>query len=180
MKQLLIIAIAIAVPVRAQLTLDAVTEEQRGALQAYGACLYGLARETDDGVIAPLALARKVAPQCRFQLGTAASIFSRGKPRAERDALYAKWLAREDEQGVRTVMTMRADRRASKADPASPRQGVPPPRKPAGAKPVATKPPAPKAKAAAMPATGPDGKPISAWRRAYIARHGHQPPAPRP
>jgi hypothetical protein len=49
------------------------------------------------------------------------------------------------------------------------------------AKPVAP-PPAPrprlKAAAAPIPALGPDGKPISAWRRAYILKHGHQPPAP--
>ena len=41
----------------------------------------------------------------------------------------------------------------------------------------------------ALPNPGPDvtvpklqaapaGKPMSAWRRAYIAKHGHQPPAP--
>jgi hypothetical protein len=52
----------------------------------------------------------------------------------------------------------------------------------------ATKPkPKPKwvAKAAATPAApvvalGGGGQPMSAWRRAYIAKHGHQPPVPAP
>jgi hypothetical protein len=178
MKRLLIIALAIAAPAHAQLGVVPRTEEERGSLQAYSACLYGFAREMDDGRIAPMALARKIAPKCRFQLRIAAGILSRGKPRAARDTLYRTWLAIEEQRGVETVLTMRRDRRAMSSDPADPRQGKPAPPKPAAAKPVATTPPASKAKPAPIPTTGPDGKPISAWRRAYIAKHGHQPPVP--
>ncbi len=177
LKRLLIIALAIAAPAHAQFTVEPRTEEERGALQAYSACLYGFARERDDGA-PPLLLSRKIAPQCRFQLGIAASILSRGKPRAQRDTLYRRWLALEDQQGVNAVMTMRRDRRATMGAPASPPQAKPLPPKLGPAPRPTMQFAAPKAGASTIPATGPDGKPMSAWRRAYIAKHGQQPPVP--
>jgi hypothetical protein len=180
MKQLLLVALAIATPAVSQ-PAGPPTGEQRNALQTYFTCLYQAAHERDDGVVDPAVLARKIAPGCRSQLGEAASVFSAGKPQAERDELYKKWLALENRQVIKVVVTQRQDRLIAgisatatpATKPATPAQPEKPQRtatKPAVATPK-------KAKAKPVPATtAANAKPMSEWRRAYIAKHGHAPP----
>jgi hypothetical protein len=175
MKRFLFFALALAAPAQAQDAGGAVSFEQATALRTYFACIYQQVTAIDDGVSDPASLAPKVAPTCRYLLGAAATIFANGN-QTEREGWYKKWLALEDYQVARTVWAVRLDRRAS--DEARATASAAPAPAPApmefaaattGTKRAAAR-PAPVATAIA------DDKPMSEWRRAYIANHGHEPP----
>jgi hypothetical protein len=179
MKHLLFIALALAAPAYAQDSDDdTVSPEQATALQTYFACIYQEVAANDDGVSDPASLTPKVAPTCRYLLGTAATIFANGDP-VQRDIWYKKWLALEETQVARTVWALRVDRRASgeSANPvtaATAPEPHPAPVQMASAGTNATK--AAAARPRAVTATATDDKPMSEWRRTYIAKHGHEPP----
>jgi hypothetical protein len=167
MKRLPFIALLLATPAYGQARLD-LTAEQGLALQSYYSCLYQQAGKADDGAAEVEALALEIAPNCRYLLGTAATVFSQGKSRAERDDLYKKWLGLEERQVIKMIWAVRRDRLAAGNTAAA--QEAAPVQMAAAATPPARSP------AAASTAVAADDKPMSEWRRAYIARHGHEPP----
>jgi hypothetical protein len=176
MKRLLPIALAVAAPAHAQ--GFGVTPEQYTALQSYFACILQQVSELDDGTVEVESLTPKVAPACRYLLTTAARVFA-PKDQAERDALYNKWLALEPMQVSKTVWAVRLERRAEREAATSvtasaAAEPVPAPMKLAVTESLAPRPAASKPKPAA--ATASAAKPMSEWRRAYIAKHGHEPP----
>ena len=166
MKRTLFIALALATPAIGQAPDVPLTIEEHDALQAYLACLYNQTRDADDGVMDAKTLIHSVAPKCRSLLGAAADVFTRGQSKADRETLYSGWLTLEDEQGQRTVVAERQDRQNSAATSTSVVTDPPP-----SPKRIALK-ATPKRAIAATPA----GEPMSAWRRAYIAKHHHEPP----
>jgi hypothetical protein len=87
----------------------------------------------------------------------------------------------EELQATRTVWAQREDRAngITRVADTSAAQPVPAPSAMqfAAATPPVAKPAASRQRSAATAAA--DGKPMSEWRRAYIARHGREPPAPR-
>jgi hypothetical protein len=154
MKRLLFIALALAAPARARDADNTIAPEQVTALQTYFTCIYQQVADLDDGTSDPASLTPKIAPICRYLLGAAATIFANRDP-IQRDGWYKKWLALEETQVAKTVWAVRVDRRAAGGTRAAQTASVAP-------EPVAT--------------TSADGKPMSEWRRAYIAKHGHEPP----
>jgi len=179
MKRLLFIALAVAAPAWAQDAPGTVTLAQSNAIQTYFACVYQQVAAVDDGASDMAAITAKVAPTCRYLLGTAATIFANGD-QAKHDALYKKWLGLEEFQVTKTVWTVRMERHAA-GESASPvaasalPEPAPAPVRLATA--AAARPSAAKPKPAATASS--DDKPMSEWRRAYIAKHGHEPPAAR-
>jgi hypothetical protein len=179
MKRLLLLALAIAAPAYAQDSIDELNAEQRNALQTYFTCLYRQAAATDDGLVDAASLARSFAPNCRPLLDGAVTVFSQGKSSAERNELNKKWLGLEEVQATRTVWALRQDRAhgiTRTADTTTLPDPAPAPVQLADANTTARKPAATKPKPAATAAA--DGKPMSEWRRAYIAKHGREPPVP--
>ncbi len=178
MKRLLLIALAVAAPAYAQESNGSLRPEEYNALQIYFACIYQQVSENDDGAIEPDSLTPKVAPSCRYLLGTAATIFSQGK-KAAREALYNKWLGLEETQVAKTLWAVRQDRLASGGSAAPVTASASPEPATAPIQIAATETPAPRS-AASRPkpaaATSADARPMSEWRRAYIAKHGHEPP----
>jgi hypothetical protein len=174
MKRFLPIALAIAAPAHAQ--SSGASPEQMVALQSYFGCIYQQVAAVDDGVAEAESLTPKVAPSCRYLLTTAARIFA-PNDQAERDSLYNKWLALEQMQVTKTVWAVRLERRAER-EAATPVTASALPA-PAPVQLAATETPAPRPAAAKpKPATtiAADARPMSEWRRAYIAKHGHEPP----
>jgi hypothetical protein len=178
MKRLLSIALAVATPAYAQESGGSLRPEEYNALQIYFACIYQQVSDNDDGAADPQSLTPKVAPTCRYLLGTAATIFSHGD-KAQREALYNKWLGLEEGQVAKTLWTVRQERLVS-GEPTAPvtASAAPEPQTApvqfAEADMPAPRSAAPRPKPAAT--TGADARPMSEWRRAYIAKHGHEPP----
>lgn len=179
MKRLLIIAVAIAAPLCAQDAGSSLSAQQHDALQSYFACLYHEAAAADDGLVDAGSLARGFAPRCRPLLDAAVTVFTEGQSPADRDALNRKWLGLEEIQATRMVWAVREDH-AYGLTPASDAPDAAPPRSPQPVQIASTRTTTPKPAAArfrpAAAAASDDGKPMSEWRRAYIARHGHEPP----
>jgi hypothetical protein len=174
MKRLLWIALAVTTPAYAQESGGSLRPEEYNALQIYFTCIYQQVSENDDGAIDPASLTPKVAPSCRYLLGTAATIFSQGNKTA-REALYNKWLGLEETQVAKSLWTVRQERLVS-GEPATP---VTASATPAPVQFAEADMPAPRSTTSRpkpVTATGADARPMSEWRRAYIAKHGHKPP----
>ncbi len=135
------------------------TPEEEGALSDYLGCLDRAARRSDDGSDAAT-LGRAIAPLCRPALEAAVEVFARGQSKEEHDAFLQRRLDEQVLQATEIIQIARGqtptafDTAASALAPA-------------------------KAVAPTRIASAGDTPPMSEWRRAYIARHGHEPPAPR-
>jgi len=176
LKRLFLTAFALASCANAQSTPTLIGVENRDALQAYQTCLYTRARERDNGATDTTHLARAVAQDCRAALGAVADAVSRDQSQTSHDAFYQEWLSKEILQATAAIAAQRQDRRVAIAVASLQPNNTPQAPKlsgKGGPRSFAT------AKGSAQATPMWQGKPMSAWRRAYIARHGHQPPLPR-
>jgi hypothetical protein len=141
------------------------TPEEEAALGGYLGCLDSAARSSDDGSDAAT-LGRAIAPTCRPDLEAAVEVFARGQSQEVHDAFLKRRLDEEILQATEIVQISRGQKPTAFD--------------------IAESTPAPAPEPAPVTAVAPtriasaaDTPSMSEWRRAYIAKHGHEPPAPR-